>query len=97
MNLLKGLSAFGNYTYIHAQYDENDEDGNEQEYADNQFRLTPEHTLNLSLKLNVPISSNFEFFAIPSISYKSKYYFEDANTEALSQDAYALVNVFHRT
>ena len=92
-NITKGLNIFGNYTYINAEYDRKDENGNEQEYADNQFRLTPKHSLNLSIKGSAKINRNLEVFVIPSISYKSDYYFEDTNAENLMQKGFALVNI----
>ncbi len=89
----ENFKLFGNYAYISAKYDKEDEDGNAQEYADNSFRLTPDHSFNLSAKYQTALTSNIQLFVSPSISYKSHYYFEDANTEGIEQDAYALVNL----
>lgn len=93
LNIIKGLSAFGNYTYIIAKYNDKDDNGNEQDYAGNQFRLTPEHTINFSLKGAINLGKNFEVFAIPSVNYKSDYYFDDSNSEELKQDGFATFNV----
>lgn len=89
----KNIQVFGTYNYIHARYDKKDDDGNEQEYADNSFRLTPDHSLSIGTRLQFPVSNNYEVYIIPSFSYRSKIYFEDANTEGLEQDGYGLLNV----
>lgn len=87
------IKLFGNYAYIHARFSDENSEGNAQAYAGNSFRLTPDHSLNLSLKYHRDIASNIQFFFIPSVSYKSHFYFEDANTEGIEQGAYTLLNL----
>lgn len=89
----QNLKFFGNYAYTKARYNKEDKDGNEQEYADNQFMLTPDHSFNFSMKYQADFSSDLSFFITPSLSYKSHFFFEDANTEGIEQDAYTLLNV----
>ena len=89
----KGLNLFGNYAYIHARFAEADVDGSEQEYAGNMFRLTPEHSFTLGLNARVEIAQETFLFCNPSYSYKTKIYFEDANTPGLEQDGYGLLDV----
>jgi outer membrane receptor protein involved in Fe transport len=98
--LFRGVSVFGNYSYIDATFDEEDEDGNEQELAGNRFRLTPEHTFALGTDISVPVSNRATVFVRPSYTFKSQFYFDEENTEfenspnpAISQDAYGLLNV----
>ena len=55
--------------------------------------LTPDHSFNLSAKYQTPVNSKIMLFITPSISHKSHFFFEDANTEGIEQDAYALVNL----
>lgn len=86
------LSAFANYAYIDGKFDDEDEDGNAQEYAGNRFRLTPKHTFSVGFDANVPLKGGRTIFVRPSYSYKSKVYFEDSNTELLSQKGYGLFN-----
>ncbi len=90
--VVKGLQLFGNYAYIHARFAENDVDGSEQEYANNMFRLTPDHSFAIGLNVRIEVAENVFLFAIPSYSYKSKIYFEDANTRGLEQSGYGLMN-----
>ncbi len=89
----KHFNIFGNYAFIKARYNKEDKDGNEQEYADNQFMLTPDHSFNLSAKYQASINTNMSLFITPSISHKSHFFFEDANTAGIEQDAYTLVNL----
>lgn len=90
--ILKGLQLFGNYAYIHARFAENDVDGSEQEYANNMFKLTPDHSFAIGLNARIKISKEIFLFGIPSYSYKTKIFFEDANTPGLEQDGYGLMN-----
>ncbi len=90
----KTSNVFANYSYIDGKFDDEDSDGNPQEYAGNTFRLTPKNTFSAGLDLNFNFSQNKNsFYLRPSYTYKSKVYFEDDNTEELSQDAYGLVNM----
>ena len=88
----KGVQLFGNYAFIHARFAKNDVNGSKQEYANNMFRLTPEHSFSIGLNANVEITENVSLFAIPSYSFKTRMYFEDANTPGLDQGSYGLMN-----
>lgn len=90
--VLKGLQLFGNYNYIHARFANTDTDGEEQAYAGNRFRLTPDHSFALGCNGRVRLNKNVSLFAVPSYSYNSKIFFEDANTDGLEQDGYGLFN-----
>ncbi len=90
--VLKGLQLFGNYAYIHARFADNDVDGVKQEYANNRFRLTPDHSFAIGLNARGEIAKGIFLFATPSYSYKTKIFFEDANTAGLEQAAYGLLN-----
>ena len=89
----KGLQLFGNYAFVHARFAETDVDGSEQEYAGNIFRLTPEHSFAVGLNARVEIGNEMFLFGVPSYSYKTKIFFEDANTLGLEQDGYGLLNL----
>jgi len=104
--LFRGVSVFGNYSYIDATFDKEDEDGLEQDLAGNRFRLTPEHTFALGIDISVPASDRATVFVRPSYTFKSQFFFDEENTEfedpenpalaqnpPLSQDAYGLLNV----
>lgn len=89
---LPQLSAFANYAYIDGKFNSEDEDGKPQEYAGNRFRLTPKQTFSIGLDATIPLKGGQVIFLRPSYSYKSQVYFEDENTELLSQDGYGLFN-----
>lgn len=89
---LPQLSAFANYAFIDGKFNEKDEDGNPQEYAGNRFRLTPKHTFSVGVDATIPLRTGQTIFLRPAYSYKSQVYFEDNNTESLSQDGYGLFN-----
>ena len=91
--ILKGLQFYGNYAYIHARFADKDVDGAKQNYAGNMFRLTPENSFAIGLNARVEIAKDLFLFVIPSYSYKTKIFFEDANTPGLEQDGYGLLNL----
>ncbi|WP_321333200.1 TonB-dependent receptor [uncultured Bacteroides sp.] len=91
-NPVRYFSIFGNYSYINGKFNEKDENGNEQEYAGNRFRLTPKHTFSAGLDFDVPVSKTSAVYFRPSYSYKSQVYFEDSNRADLSQSGYGLAN-----
>jgi outer membrane receptor protein involved in Fe transport len=91
-SLLKGLDLFGNYSYLHATFDNTDKDGLKQEYAGNSFRLSPEHSLAIGFNAHANITSGIQLFVTPSYTHKSHLYFEDANTKGLEQAAYGMLN-----
>jgi len=84
------LSAFGNVGFISGGIDNNASNG---VYAGDQFRLQPKWQWAAGFNLNVPVTQNTSVFLTPSVTYRSKIYFEIPNTEAISQDAVTLVNV----
>lgn len=86
------LNVFGNYSYIRAQFNDRDEDGNEQKYAGNTFRLTPKNSFSVGLNFSMPAGKNASFYFIPTYTYKSKLFFEDDNNPLLTQDGYGIAN-----
>ena len=98
--LAEFLEAFGNYAYIHARFDDEDSNGNEQEYAGKAFRHTPEHSFMLGLNARANISRNLQMVFTPTYSWRSHIWFEDSNDlqpadptlDRLEQDAYGMLN-----
>ena len=91
--LLHNLDIFGNYAYIHARFDSIDSEGNAQEYFGNIFRLTPEHSFAVGLHARVELTGNLQISAVPTYSWKSHFWFEDANTPGLEQEAFGILNL----
>ncbi len=92
-NVSNSVNVFANYGFIDATFDDEDSDGNPQELAGNTFRLTPKHSFSAGLNINARLSNDFSFNFTPTLSYKSKVFFEEDNTDLISQDAYTLVNL----
>lgn len=86
------FSIFGNYAFIDGKFSDKDENGDEQEYAGNRFRLTPKHSFSFGIDASIPLKKGKDIFIRPAYSYKSKVYFEDNNTDLLSQAGYGLLN-----
>ncbi|WP_263788047.1 TonB-dependent receptor [Salinibacter grassmerensis] len=87
------ITVFSNYAFIDATFDDTDEDGETQELAGNQFRLTPRHSISGGVNVDYSITPQVNAFLRPSVRYKSKVYFEEENNENISQDGYAVVDV----
>ncbi|GHT12861.1 TonB-dependent receptor [Bacteroidia bacterium] len=92
--LCQYLDAFGNYTYIHARFDNKDADGNAQQYAGKTFRLTPANSFSIGLTAKYNFSSAIRLSLTPTYSWKSQVWFEDSNDmqmSGLDQNAYGLL------
>ncbi len=90
-SILKELQFFGNYAFIHSRFAEKDINGADQAYANNKFRLTPDHSFASGLNARFDISGSIAVFASPAFSYRTKIYFEDANTPGLDQKGYGIL------
>lgn len=90
--ITRNISLFGNYAWINATFNEIDSQGNEQEYAGNSFRLTPEHSFGVGLDARLALTSALQLFFVPTYGWRSHVWFEDANTPGLEQEAYGLLN-----
>lgn len=86
------FNVFGNYSYINAEFKDKDDNGNEQKYAGNSFRLTPKNSFAVGFNLTIPTGEEAAFYLTPTYTWKSKMYFEDDNNPMLTQDAYGLLN-----
>jgi len=85
------LNLFGNIGYINGGID--DKASNGATFRGDSFRLQPEVQAAAGFTIDAPLSDSMRFFATPSVTYRSKIYFEVPNTEAISQDAVTLVNL----
>jgi len=91
--IFKQLDVFGNYAWLVTTFDSTDVDGLAQEYAGHVFRLAPEHSFNVGLHAHIHILPTIQLFITPSYAWKSHFFFDDANTEGLDQNAYGLLNI----
>lgn len=95
------LSAFGSYGYIDAAFDEAGPGDPPSPLAGNTFRLTAKHSLAAGLGLRSRAAFG-EWFVRPTVTWKSRVYFEeqwqeetflDGEAPGLYQDPYALLNL----
>ncbi|WP_448661266.1 TonB-dependent receptor [Sphingomonas sp. CJ20] len=86
---VKWFSVFGNVGYIKGGIDKKASNGI---YAGNKFRLQPEVQAAGGFTIDAPIGDGIRLFATPSVTYRSKIYFEIPNKEAISQAGVTLVN-----
>ncbi|GAB2538046.1 TonB-dependent receptor [Rhodanobacter koreensis] len=87
------VSAFLNYSYLHARFDKTDQNGDPQQYAGNHLRLAPDNSVALGLLVNVPLDSDKAFYFRPNFTWRSKVYFEDDNNPDYVQAGYGLLNL----
>lgn len=86
------LDLFGNYTWLHARFDSTNTSGLEQELAGKMFSYSPEHRFAVGMNARLSIAPNLLFFVTPWYSYKTRFYFDDANTSEMEQPAYGVLN-----
>ncbi len=84
------VSVFGNVGYIDGGIDEND--GFASAFSGARFRLQPEWQAAAGFTLDLPLGADMRLFATPSVTYRSRIYFEVPNSELISQGPVTLVN-----
>lgn len=84
------LNVFGNLGYIDGGIDENDRFSSA--FSGARFRLQPEWQTAAGFTINAPLGSGMRFFATPTVTYRSRIFFEVPNNIALSQGPVTLVN-----
>lgn len=84
------LNLFGNAGYINGGIDENDRFAST--FSGARFRLQPEWQAAAGFTVNAPLGNGMRFFATPSVTHRSRIFFEVPNNIALSQGPVTLVN-----
>jgi outer membrane receptor protein involved in Fe transport len=88
LRLADYLSVFGTFAYIDGGIGKDASNG---VFAGNRFRLQPEATASGGAMLRLPIGGAV-VYATPSITYRTKVFFELPNNPAISTPGYTLVN-----
>ncbi|WP_066482769.1 MULTISPECIES: TonB-dependent receptor [unclassified Sphingomonas] len=83
------LNLFGNLGYIDGGIDDDPANGR---FAGNRFRLQPEFQGAAGFTIDAPLGGGVSFFATPTVTYRSRIFFEIPNNPLISQDAVTLVN-----
>ncbi|MEL7482681.1 MAG: TonB-dependent receptor, partial [Pseudomonadota bacterium] len=103
------LSVFATYGFNRARFDETDSEGNVQDFANNQFRLSPDHSFSIggNIEQFTPYGT---WYLTPTYTWKSEVFFTDendpafnivdplsgaviANVPAVAQDSFGLFNL----
>lgn len=84
--LAKGVSAFGTYAWNRGRFD------SDSVFADNQFRLAPDHSGSLGLDAMIEFD-DIALFVRPTWTWKSEVFFEEDNDPRFYQGAFGLVNL----
>ena len=84
------LSLFANIGYIDGGIDNDPANGN---LAGARFRLQPEVQAAGGFTIDYPINDSTRLFATPSVTYRSRVFFEAPNSKLISQPAVTLVNL----
>ncbi|MEO1310343.1 MAG: TonB-dependent receptor [Pseudomonadota bacterium] len=94
---------FATYAYNNSRFDDTDDDGNPQEFADNRFRLSPDHSFSIGAILSYPLpTGSLEF--TPTYVWQSEIFFDNDNDNDLAdgdtsanaderQEAYGLLDL----
>ena len=109
LNPTDTLNVFLTYGYNRGRFDDVDDNGDPQRFADNQFRLAPDHSLAIGFNYQHPTAFG-TFFLTPTFTWQSEVFFEDENQEAfdvldpatrdvlfsvpgVSEESYGLLNI----
>lgn len=85
------LSAFGNFSYIDAKVDD-DPDLFDPDFAGARFRLQPKWQAAGGFTIDAPIGGGARVFATPSVTHRSRLFFELPNSPEISQGPVTLFN-----
>ena len=85
------LGLFANVGYIDGGID--DDNAFAPQFAGARFRLQPEWQAAGGFTLDVPLSEGVRFFATPSVTYRSRIFFEVPNDPLISQEGVVLANL----
>ena len=90
IELTDWLQVFGNVGYIDGGIDE--DEGIAPQFSGARFRLQPEWQGAAGFTIDAPISEGVRFFATPSVTHRSRIFFQVPNDPLISQEAVTLVN-----
>ncbi|MDV3456063.1 TonB-dependent receptor [Sphingomonas sp. HF-S4] len=86
----KWLNVFGNVGYIDGGIDENNSFA--PAFSGARFRLQPEWQAAAGFTISAPLRGGTRLFATPSVTHRSRIFFEVPNNIAISQGPVTLVN-----
>lgn len=87
------LTLFGNYAFVRARFDDRDQSGRLQAFADNAFRFSPDHSFAVGADWGTAFSGGWTFSVTPIYSWQSEIFFDERNLPGFGQDAYGILNL----
>ena len=90
--IIKGFDLFGNYSWLKSAFDSTGIDGNEFIYSGNSFARAPEHSFSAGFTAKATVAKGMRLFATPWFTWKSHFWFTEANSPGTDQNAYGLLN-----
>ncbi|MGQ5700586.1 TonB-dependent receptor [Sandaracinobacteroides sp. A072] len=87
---VREVLLFGNLGWIDAKIRDRPENGI---FANNRFRLQPEWQAAAGIDARVGVGGGLELFATPTITHRSRIFFEVPNDPAIAQGPVTLVNL----
>jgi outer membrane receptor protein involved in Fe transport len=84
------LGLFGSVGYIDASIDNQPENGN---FAGQRFRLQPKWQAAAGATFTLPVGTGLELFATPTVTHRSRIFFEVPNNPQISERAITLSNL----
>lgn len=89
--VLENTELFVNYNWLVGRFDSTDMNGSAQEYAGNRLRLTPEHGISAGFIARRKVHSGMDLFLSSVYAWKSRFWFDDANSSGLEQPAFGVL------
>ncbi len=89
VKLARWANVFGNIGYISGGIDNNAANGR---FAGNRFRLQPEVQIAAGFTIDAPIGGGVRLFATPTVTYRSRIFFEIPNNPLIAQAGVTLFN-----
>ncbi|MGB7406534.1 MAG: TonB-dependent receptor [Pacificimonas sp.] len=88
------LRVFGSYAYIDAEIDEPADNAFPGiDFVGSRFRLQPEHSAAGGIDISYELGDGIDLSLTPTVTYRSRVFFEIPNDPAISQGGYTLANL----
>ncbi|MCR5454304.1 MAG: TonB-dependent receptor [Bacteroidales bacterium] len=86
------VNIFADFAYNGGTFADEDMNGNAQGNAGNIFEMFPQYTFDIGFNWKKELSGSKVLYICPSIYTQSRIYFDQENTEDLTQGSYLLIN-----
>lgn len=91
--ILGNLHLFGKYAWMQSAFDSTGVDGSAYKYGGNSFAFAPEHSFSAGFTGRLNVARTMQLFATPWYSWKSHFWFTEANESGYEQPEYGILNI----